>query len=145
MSDRIEEFTKRCQARAQNSVGGGKPEEGKVAVIEWIPFLAPLIQQAITYLMSRLGNCGQTNAQKMAALKSGSVVARWQVHQAMQDAINEKPELKWQQRIPLLTTGRDAILAEAKATKDEEIEATLDDVSSYQFDAADAWGFAGRG
>jgi hypothetical protein len=137
----IEEFTKRCQERANESVQGGPSAEANVGAIEWLVLLGPLIQQAITYLMSSLGNCGMTNAQKLASLRSGSVLAHWQVHQAMSNALNEMPQLKWHERIPLLTTGRDAILDEAKEAEDDDIKNTLDEVSSYQFDPADAWNF----
>jgi hypothetical protein len=143
MSLTVDQFTKRCVERAESlAVNSVRATDETSVGFSWITLLAPIIEAAMMMLMDRLSGCGQSTEQRIKAINSGSTLAKFQVYKAVNNAIAEQ-RVPWNQSAPLRVTARDAILTEAKETPDDDLESAINDIDSYNFDAADAWSFTG--
>jgi len=128
----IDDFTDNCIARARGDNSEGV--EPSVS-FSFVPFLIPLIQTAIEFLMEKLGNCGKNDDEVVEAINEKTFMARFVMNQSVAMA-----ERQCETSRGAGTYVKKLILNEAGATDDEDLVSMLHEPDDYFSDATDVWG-----
>jgi len=128
----LDEFTNNCIDKAKTGKVKGSATNVRFS---FLPFLIPLIQTAIEFLMESLGNCGRSDDEIVGDINRKSFSARFMVNRAiaaaqLQTGIRKRGAA---------TFAKNIILEQARETKDEDLVTLLHEPDDYVFDATDVW------